>query len=707
MRRRPLILTAALALTATVLPGVAADAATTSLRETGQFELTQNAFHNSYNNESMSSPAYGDVTGDGQPNIVIGGMDGRVAVTTMNGTIVGQYYTGPGAIHSSPTLADLNGDGVLDITVGNTHGDVVTFTGNGQELFRKRTNLENERLGVTSKPDDVYSTPAVGDLDGDGAPEIVVTSADHHLYAWNPDGSLLPGFPVWQKDTTWASPALADIDDDGFAEIIVAFDVDYLTARDVDCPQFGASIRAFEHTGVEKWHTCISGEIVTSSPAVADLDNDGDLEITIGSGLFFGVTGHSLEPAKLLWVLNAADGGVVPGWPQNLGAVTDVNPAVGDLDGDAQLEIATTAADGYLSVFEPNGQLKWRQCTLHVSLPCPYATTNALNAPVSIADIDNDGANEVVAYVHTDVIIYDGATGAVEDQHEINTRFVPNAQPTVVQHEGKATIIVQSLADRSGNSIPSAGDALVVTTLTTDKPLGAAPWPMARQNATRSGSMQTTWDGGEWMDPWLAAVYVDLLGRPIDDAGAAYWKGRLGGGLTKSALAEQFSVTDEWLGTVVDDLYLSILGRSPDDDGRAFWVGQLAAGRPTSNVVASFFSSEEYFASVGGTNPAFVDALYAAVLARPSEPDGRAFWVGRLDAGTPRGHLSTEVFSSFESGGRRVDGLYNALLRRSPDDGGRAYWATYLMTGDEIALTALLVGSPEYQTRAEARFPTS
>ena len=121
-------------------------------------------------------------------------------------------------------------------------------------------------------------------------------------------------------------------------------------------------------------------------------------------------------------------------------------------------------------------------------------------------------------------------------------------------------------------------------------------------------------------------------------------------------------------------------------------------------MVASFFSSPEYFDSVGGTNPLFIDALYAAVLDRAPDAQGRAFWVERLDDGTPRGELSSQVFSSVESGGRRVDGLYDKLLNRAPDAGGRDYWAQYLTTGDEIALTALLIDSPEYQDRAEDRF---
>jgi len=155
---------------------------------------------------------------------------------------------------------------------------------------------------------------------------------------------------------------------------------------------------------------------------------------------------------------------------------------------------------------------------------------------------------------------------------------------------------------------------------------------------------------------------------------------------------------------VADDRYYDILGLAPDPAGRAFWISQLEAGVPAPQVVSSFFASDEYFESVGGTNPKFIDALYQAVLRRPSDAAGKEFWVEQLDSGVPRGVLSTLVFRSYESGGLRVDGLYDKLLVRSPDPGGRDFWATYLTTGDEVALAAQISSSPEYIARAGIRF---
>src|SRR5690606_29977483 len=76
-------------------------------------------------NEAMSSPALGDVTGDGQVDIVVGSMDGVLQVLDINNpaNVLRYVVVTGGMIQASPTLVDLNGDGVLDVLVGTA--DVV------------------------------------------------------------------------------------------------------------------------------------------------------------------------------------------------------------------------------------------------------------------------------------------------------------------------------------------------------------------------------------------------------------------------------------------------------------------------------------------------------------------------------------------------------------------------------------------------------
>ena len=117
---------------------------------------------------------------------------------------------------------------------------------------------------------DVWSSPALGDIDGDGDIEIVVGSYDNKVYAWHHDGTSVTGWPKITDDWVFSSPALGDIDGDGDIEIVVGSD-DY-------------KVYAWHHDGtsVTGWPK-ITGGYVSSSPALGDIDGDGDIEVVVGS----------------------------------------------------------------------------------------------------------------------------------------------------------------------------------------------------------------------------------------------------------------------------------------------------------------------------------------------------------------------------------------------------------------------------------------
>ena len=92
------------------------------------------------------------------------------------------------------------------------------------------------------------------------------------------------GWPVSISDSIVSSPAIGDVDGDGKVEIVVATDTSY---------GYTGLLYAFKTTGEKLgglWPAYTDGNIY-SSPALGDLDNDGDLEIVLGSSRYYGSLG--------------------------------------------------------------------------------------------------------------------------------------------------------------------------------------------------------------------------------------------------------------------------------------------------------------------------------------------------------------------------------------------------------------------------------
>jgi hypothetical protein len=199
---------------------------TTTLTITKKFQAPYASFTVAATHESFSTAAVGDVTGDHEPDIVAGGMDGHLRVWRLDGTMVIDHPFG-GAMQASPLLADLTGDGVDDVVGASTAGTIAAIQPSNP-IGGGLANLLFIAHDVP-RPDGLrgfFSTPAIGDLDKNGSPEIVASSWDHNLWAWHLNGAVVAGFPVFLQDTSWSSPAVVDLDGDGGLEIVVGGDMD-------------------------------------------------------------------------------------------------------------------------------------------------------------------------------------------------------------------------------------------------------------------------------------------------------------------------------------------------------------------------------------------------------------------------------------------------------------------------------------------------
>ncbi|MFC7735897.1 DUF4214 domain-containing protein [Roseomonas sp. GCM10028921] len=150
----------------------------------------------------------------------------------------------------------------------------------------------------------------------------------------------------------------------------------------------------------------------------------------------------------------------------------------------------------------------------------------------------------------------------------------------------------------------------------------------------------------------------------------------------------------------VTRLYLASLDRGPDQAGLNFWTAQIYGGTSLTAVAQNFIGSPEFSARYGTLgNDAFVEQLFLNVLDRPSDPDGKAFWVSQLDAGAARADVLIGFSESQEHRDRTasinvagiwdrddnaalVARLYDTLFGRLPDKGGLSFWQIQLESGE-------------------------
>ena len=306
-----------------------------------------------------NAPTFGDVSGDGRADLIVGVLGG--AYNPLRTASDNLYYLtrGPGddweirsrrllpvldiGAESIPAVADVDRDGDLDILLANKLDpsdmqssfvhlleNVGTAT---QPSFRLRPPLDLGRR--------FHAAPAFGDLDGDGRLDLMMGQWGPRL-AWY-RGTEHGYAPVDSAVVTITRgsntvPTLGDLDDDGDLDLLIGESSGWLNHYRNDG---GPSHPAFALV-TDQLDSIQIGR--RSAPRLADLDRDGDLDLLIGTESN-GLTLYRNEgsPTAPRFVPDTAF--VVP-------APVLAAPAVGDFDGDGDLDLLLGGASGGLMYLE-------------------------------------------------------------------------------------------------------------------------------------------------------------------------------------------------------------------------------------------------------------------------------------------------------------------------------------------------------------------
>lgn len=285
-------------------------------------------------------------------------------------------------VETVPLVTDLDGDGFPEVVFTTEDFDRMTNTGDMIRVVSGRDGAEvwtADDPALRVKPATML---AVGDLEGDGTPEIVGQSHDDpsRLLCLDATGSLLwlsePLLEQSPFDTWSGAPDIADIDGDGLAEVVWGPNVLNADGTPFWIPESGGT---FGSSG--------GGPV----SVVADLTGDGIQEVVAGP------TAYQWAPAtglgRILW---------------QAAGIPDGFAAVGNLDDDPMPEVVVASMFDVWVLEGESGAVAWTDALPSFDgAPCGGLSSMA-GGPPTIGDIDADGRPEILVMVADWLAAYEG-----------------------------------------------------------------------------------------------------------------------------------------------------------------------------------------------------------------------------------------------------------------------------------------------------------
>ncbi|HEV7734946.1 MAG TPA: FG-GAP-like repeat-containing protein [Candidatus Binatia bacterium] len=178
----------------------------------------------------FASPAFADLDGDGDRDALVGQEKGEVRGWRNDGTDAAPRWAravgwdvGRFGNRSVPALADLDGDGDVDLLIGEASGAVLARENVGD----RGSPSWQEHLGWDVPDAGNDSRPALGDVDGDGRPDLLVGYRSGAVLAFRHAGDAAAPFvrqPAWDPPagSDRVTPGLGDLDGDGAEDLLLA-----------------------------------------------------------------------------------------------------------------------------------------------------------------------------------------------------------------------------------------------------------------------------------------------------------------------------------------------------------------------------------------------------------------------------------------------------------------------------------------------------
>ena len=206
-------------------------------------------------------------------------------------------------------------------------------------------------------------------------------------------------------------------------------------------------------------------------------------------------------------------------------------------------------------------------------------------------------------------------------------------------------------------------------------------------------------------DRYIAQLFLDLLGRVVDQGSMNFWANQLSDGISAGQVVleiERNTSFNEFQTVEVESLYEHYLLRPADPAALSSDIAFLNGGGTVEQLSAQLIGSPEYFQKRGNnSNTGFLNALYSDALNRPIDPAAQAADLLALSQGTTTGAIAMQVVTSKEYYTGVVDFFFTRFLHRPADPMGEGFYVQQLLGGrtDEQIIASIL-SSPEYMNLA-------
>jgi subtilisin family serine protease len=453
------------------------------------------------------TPTIADIDGDGDKEIIIrGGYNGGIGneyysylyAFHNNGTLVDGWpvkvYGGvlSNAPLPAPSVGDLFNDGNKEVLIGFVEQKFSSINYEaycGYAFYSNGTPVDGWPVNCTSHDKDfadwglTFSSMVLDDIDNDGKLEVIAaysTVNESKIFIFYPNGTLYKNWPqeIPQDETLGGSypvesPAVGDIDGDGDKEILIYY-MDYYNWDQYNSPSY---LYAWKSNGTieDGFPIYLGKKTQGSSPVLVDLDHDGDLEIGFGD-YFYDYKG-GVEFIH-------HNGNPVDGWPfrPNVGyeyklQITFNSLGIGDTDKDGGIETAFGSIRMYIGFYgESNLYLLNKNGGLINGWP--QIVKGAICVQPVIGDINGDSKPDII------ITTFNGIVYAFDSNGNIISPF-----PKVMSAESQSGAAIGNVDNDGKVDVVAASEDgnIFVWDLPGTYNKSTTEWPMFRNDERHTG----------------------------------------------------------------------------------------------------------------------------------------------------------------------------------------------------------------------------